>query len=89
MDTESDPNVDLSAEPDSLGSEGCVVGGCAGSCVPDSTVASGGSGGNPEGEPLWESLEETLDRINKEIKTVPDLFETHIANDNGDGGCIW
>ena len=89
VDTDSDPNVDLSAEPDSLGSEGCVVGGCAGSCVPDSTVASGGSGGNPEGEPLWESLEETLDRINKEIKTVPDLFETHIANDNGDGGCIW
>lgn len=89
VDTESDPNVDLSAEPDSLGSEECVVGGCAGSCVPDSTVASGGSGGNPEGEPLWEPLEETLDRINKEIKTVPDLFETHIANDNGDGGCIW
>lgn len=89
LSAESDPNVDLSSEPDSLGSEGCVVGDCAGSCVPDSTVASGGSGGNPEGEPLWESLEETLDRINREIETVPDLFETHIVNDNGDGGCIW
>lgn len=88
VNTESDPNVDLSAEPAPLGPEGCVVGGCAGSCVPDSTVASGGSGGNPEGEPLWESLEETLDRINREIETVPDLFETHIANEDG-GGRIW
>lgn len=89
VDTESDPNVDLSAEPDPLGPEGRVVGGgAATSRVPVSTMASGSPGSNPEGEPLWESLEETLDRINKEIETVPDLFETHIANEDG-GGRIW
>ena len=88
-DTESDTNVDLSAEPDPLGPEGCDVGGgAATSRVPVSTMASGGSVSNPEGEPLWESLEETLDRINKEIETVPDLFETHIADEDG-GGRIW
>lgn len=87
--TESDPNVDLSAEPDPLGPEGCDVGGgAATSRVPVSTMASGGSVSNPEGESLWESLEETLDRINKEIETVPDLFETHIADEDG-GGRIW
>ena len=88
-DTESDPNVDLSSEPAHLGPEGCVVGGgAATSRVPVSTMALVGPGSNPEGEPLWESLEETLDRINKEIETVPDLFETHIANEDG-GGRIW
>ena len=87
-DTESDPNVDLSSEPAHLGPEGCVIrGGAATSRVTVNAMASGGPGSNPEGEPLWESLEETLDRINKEIETVPDLFETHIAND--DGGRIW
>ena len=90
VDTESDTNVDLSAEPDPLGPEGCVIrGGAATSRVTVNAMASGGSGSNPEGEPLWESLEETLDRINREIEMVPDLFETHIVNDNGDGGCIW
>lgn len=86
--TESDPNIDLSAEPDSLGPDGCnAAGGASTSRVPVSTMVSGGPDGVPDGEPLWESLEETLDRINREIETVPDLFETHIAND--DGGCIW
>ena len=87
--TESDPNVDFDAEPDPLGPEGCAIrGGVGDSCVLASTVASGGSVSNPEGESLWESLEETLDRINKEIETVPDLFETHIADEDG-GGRIW
>lgn len=57
--------------------------------MPASTAASVGAGGNPDGEPLWESLEETLERINREIETVPDLFETHIVSDNGDGDYIW
>lgn len=87
-DTESDTNVDFDSEPDPLGPEGIDVGGgVVTSRVTASTVTSGGPGSNPEGEPLWESLKETLDRINKEIETVPDLFETHIAND--DGGRIW
>lgn len=88
-DTESDTNVDFDVEPDPLGPEGRVVGGGVDtSRVPVSTMASGRPGSNPEGEPLWESLEETLDRINREIETVPDLFETHIVNEDG-GGRIW
>lgn len=87
--TESGSNTGFDVEPDPLGAEGRTVGGGVGACVPASTAASVGAGGNPDGEPLWESLEETLERINREIETVPDLFETHIVSDNGDGDYIW